>query len=144
LKTLSGRIDQSLHGRRSPLLLAGIFAAVALVLAGVGLYGVLAYAVAQRRREIGVRMALGALPAQIRTQFLGLGVRLAAAGAVVGGIGAWLSGRAMEKLLYGVGAFDPVVVAATGFVLAVIAILACLLPAIRAAHVPPMEALRSD
>jgi predicted permease len=144
LKTLSGRIDQSLHGRRSPMLLAGIFAAVALVLAAVGLYGVLAYAVAQRRREIGVRMALGALPAQIRAQFLGLGVRLVAAGAVVGGIGAWLSGRAMEKLLYGVAAFDPVVVAATGIVLAVIAILACLLPAIRAAHVPPMEALRSD
>jgi predicted permease len=144
MKTLNGRIDESLVGRRSPMMLAGIFAAVALALAAVGLYGVLAYAVAQRRREIGVRMALGALPEQIRTQFLGLGARLVAAGALLGGVGAWLSGRAMSSLLFGVGAVHPGILAATVMVLVIIALLACLLPAARAARVPPMEALRGD
>ena len=144
LMTLTARIDESLVNRRSPLLLAGLFAAVALLLAAVGLYGVLAYAVAQRRREIGVRMALGALPQQIRLQFLGLGARLVVAGAVLGGIGAWLTGRAMANLLFGVGAVDATVFAATAAVLTVVALAACLWPAARAAQVPPMEALRGE
>lgn len=144
LKTLTGRIDDSLVSRRSPLLLAAAFAAVALLLAGVGLYGVLAYAVAQRRREIGVRMALGAQPEQIRVQFLRLGVRLVAAGVALGAVGSWLSGRAMGSQLFGVGAMHPGVLASTAAVLAAIALVACLLPALRAAKVPPMEALRGD
>ncbi|HEY0946785.1 MAG TPA: ABC transporter permease [Opitutaceae bacterium] len=144
MKTLASRIDESLLNRRSPVLLAGIFAGVALVLAGVGLYGVLAYTVAQRRREIGVRMALGAQPEQIRTQFLGLGARLVAAGAALGGIGSWLSGRAMNTLLYGVGPAHPLVIGSTVAILTGLALLACWLPAARATRVPPMEALRSD
>jgi predicted permease len=144
LKPLQLRIDETLVQRRSPLMLAGIFSALALLLAAVGLYGVLAYAVAQRRREIGVRMALGAEPAQIRTQFLALGARLVVAGAVLGGLGAWWSGRAMHTLLFGVETARPVVFGATLAVLVVIALAACLLPAARAASVPPMEALRSD
>lgn len=144
LKTLTGRIEESLVNRRSPLFLAGIFAAVALILAGVGLYGVLAFAVAQRRREIGVRMALGALPEQIRAQFLSLGSKLVLLGAALGGLGAWLSGRAMNRLLFGVGAVHPGILFLTTVVLVAIAMFACLIPAVRAAQVPPMEALRSD
>jgi len=144
LKTMTARLDDSLVARRSPLMLAGIFAGVALVLAAVGIYGVLAYAVAQRRREIGVRMALGALPQQIVAQFLRLGATLVVLGSILGAIGGWLTGRAMAGLLFGVGPIHPAVFAATAGVLAVVALAACLTPAVRAARVPPMEALRSD
>jgi predicted permease len=144
LKTMAARLDDSLVARRSPLMLAGIFAGVAVVLAAVGIYGVLAYAVAQRRREIGVRMALGALPQQILSQFLSLGAKLVILGSVLGAIGAWLTGRAMAGLLYGVGSANPLVFAGTAALLALVAMAACLLPAIRAARVPPMEALRAE
>jgi ABC-type antimicrobial peptide transport system permease subunit len=144
LKTMSARLDESLVARRSPLMLAGIFAGVALVLAAVGIYGVLAYAVAERRREIGVRMALGALPSQILGQFLSLGARLVIAGSILGGIGGWLIGRAMVSLLFGVGAAQPLVYVGAAVLLALVAMTACLVPSMRAARVPPMEALRSS
>ncbi len=144
MKTMTARLDESLVARRSPLMLAGIFAGVALVLAAVGIYGVLAYAVAQRRREIGVRMALGALPQQIVAQFLRLGAALVVSGSVLGAIGGWFTGRAMAGLLFGVGPAHPAVFAGTAAVLVAVAMAACLLPAARAARVPPMEALRSD
>jgi predicted permease len=143
LKTMETRVNESLVSRRSPLMLAGIFAGVALVLAAVGIYGVLAYAVAERRREIGVRMALGALPTQILAQFLSLGARLVVVGSVLGGIGGWLIGRAMASVLFGVGGYQPLVFAAAAVLLSLVAMTACLLPAMRAARVPPMEALRS-
>jgi predicted permease len=141
--TLAARRDDSLGSRRSPLVLAGIFSGVALVLAAVGIYGVLAYAVAQRRREIGVRMALGAHPQQIMGQFLSLGTKLALAGSAIGVVLGWLAGRAMTSMLFGIGPVSIAVFAATGLVLGTVAIVACLLPAIRASRVPPMEALRS-
>jgi predicted permease len=144
LKTMAARLDESLVARRSPLMLAGIFAGVALVLAAVGIYGVLAYAVAQRRREIGVRMALGALPQQILAQFLSLGAKLVVIGSILGGIGGWLTGRAMAGLLFGVGPAHPSVFLGTAALLAMVAMAACLVPAVRAARVPPMEALRSE
>lgn len=144
MKTMTARIDDSLESRRSPLMLAGIFAGVALVLAAVGIYGVLAYAVAQRRREIGVRMALGALPQQILFQFLSLGARLVVIGSVLGVLGGWLTGRAMQGLLFGVGAGQPAAFAGTAAVLSLVAMTACLVPALRASRVPPMEALRSE
>lgn len=140
-ETMQNRIDDSLVTRRSPALLAGLFAAVALLLASVGTYGVLAYAVAQRRREIGVRMALGARPAQIRRQFLLLGVRLLAGGVGLGLVGAWLAGRFMQSVLYGVSGFDLPTLALTASAMAVITIVACLLPSLRAARVSPVEAL---
>src|SRR5438270_13878876 len=89
----------SLVARRSPALLAGLFSAIAVLLTGIGTYGVLSYAVAQRKREIGVRMALGARPVQIRSEFLALTLRLFAAGTVVGSLGAWLAGKAMQAVL---------------------------------------------
>jgi predicted permease len=143
LKTMAARLDESLVSRRSPLMLAGIFAGVALVLAAVGIYGVLAYAVAERRREIGVRMALGALPTQILAQFLALGAKLVVIGSILGGFGGWLIGRAMVSLLFGVGGAQPLVFAGAALLLSLVAMTACLVPAARAARVPPMEALRS-
>ena len=144
LKTMSMRVDESLASRRVPFLLAGIFAAVALILAAVGIYGVLAYSVAQRQREIGVRMALGAQPAQILRQFLGLGGRLLAIGLPLGLAGAWFAGKAMSGLLFGVAPTNPAVLGGTALMLFVVAMLACLLPSRRAAQVAPIEALRGN
>lgn len=142
LMTMQGRVSDSLAGRRVPVLLAALFAAVALLLAAVGIYGVLAYSVLQRQREIGVRMALGAQPAQILRQFLGLGCRLLAIGLPLGLLGAWLAGRAMSGLLFGVTPADPAVLGGTTLLLVVVAMLACLLPSQRAARTAPIEALR--
>lgn len=144
VKAMQVRIDDSLVVRRSPAILAGIFAGVALLLAAVGTYGVLAYAVGERRREIGVRMALGALPGQILLQFVGLGARLLAAGLVVGVIGAWLVGRAMQSELYGITAIHAGVFAATAGVMIAVVLLAVYVPSRRAAQVSPLEAIRDD
>lgn len=144
IKVLQTRIDDSLIARRSPAMLAGIFAAVALLLAAIGTYGVLAYAVSQRRREIGVRMALGALPGQILHQFLSLGAKLLIVGVGLGVLGAWAAGRAMKGLLFDVAAFDPVIVATTAGILIVVVLLATLLPSQRASRVNPIDALRDD
>jgi len=144
LKPMQAWIDESMLARRSPALLAGIFAAVALLLAAVGTYGVLAYAVNQRRREIGVRMALGALPGQVRAQFLGLGAKLLVAGIVLGALGAWGVGRAMQNVLFGVGALHVGVLATTAAVMLVVVLLATFLPSHRASQVSPIEALRDD
>jgi predicted permease len=144
IRSMQARVDESLTTRRSPAMLTGIFAAVALVLAAVGIYGVLSYAVAQRHREIGVRIALGALPKQVLNQFLGLGVRLLAPGTVLGMLGAWGAGRAMQTILFGVTSVQPLVLAATFAVTMLVVLLACLIPARRAAKVDPMVALRYE
>lgn len=144
IKVLRTRIDDSLVARRSPAMLAGIFAGVALLLAAIGTYGVLAYAVNQRRREIGVRMALGALPVQILQQFLSLGAKLLVVGVALGVLGAWATGRAMKSLLFDVATFDPAIVAATAGVLIAIVLSATLLPSRRASQVHPNEALRDE
>ncbi len=144
LKTMTARVDDSLASRRIPFLLAGIFAGVALVLAAVGIYGVLAYSVLQRRREIGVRMALGAQPEQILLQFLALGGQLLLFGLPLGLIGAWMAGRAMTGLLFGVTPANPLVLGGTAAVLMLVTLLACLLPSRRAANVSPIEALRGS
>jgi hypothetical protein len=144
IKAMQGRIDDSLVVRRSPAILAGIFAGVALLLAAVGTYGMLAYAVGERRREIGVRMALGALPGQILLQFVGLGARLLAGGLVFGVIGAWLVGRAMQSELFGVGAIHVGVFAVTACVMIAVVLLAVYVPSRRAAQVSPLEAIRED
>jgi predicted permease len=143
-RSMDARIDETLVARRSPAVLAGIFAAVALLLATIGTYGVLSYAVAQRQREIGVRMALGALPSQVRNQFLSLGIRLVSAGMVIGIAGAWLAGRAMQSILFNVPAVQGATLVITILVMAVVALAACLLPAARAARVDPVVALRGD
>lgn len=144
LKPMQAWVDGSLVSRRSPAVLAGIFAGVALLLAALGTYGVLAYAVSQRRREIGVRMALGAQPRQVLGQFLGLGVRLMLAGTALGVLGAWGAGRAMQSLLFGVGALHPGVLGATAAVMLLVVLAATFLPSHRASRVSPIDALRDD
>jgi predicted permease len=144
LRSMEVRIADSLIARRSPALLAAIFAGAALLLAAIGTYGVLAYAVAQRHREIGVRLALGALPRQIGGQFLLMGLRLLAGGILLGLPGAWLAGRAMQTLLFGVASLHVLTLTATCGVLSVVSLVACLLPTLRASRVDPMETLRYE
>jgi len=144
VRTMGDRVDDSLEERRSPTLLAGIFAVVALLLASIGTYGVLAYAATQRRREIGVRVALGARPLNIKSQFFWLGLKLAAAGSTLGLAGSWLAGKAMQSLLYEMPSLDLRLVILTGATLGVVSLLACLLPALKAARVSPMIALRTE
>jgi predicted permease len=141
IRSMDDRITESLVARRSPALLAGLFSAIALLLTGVGTYGVLGYAVAQRGREIGVRMALGAQPNQIRGQFFSLALRLLAVGIVFGGIGAWLTGKAMQAVLFHVPAFSVFVLGSAAGVIALVCLVACLLPALRAARISPLQAL---
>ena len=124
-------------------LLSGL-GAVALVLAAVGIYGVMAYHVSQRVSEIGVRMALGALPRDIRRLVLGTVARLLIPGILVGGLLAWWAGSLIAHAIPGVAAFDPVAFLAVGIALALVAVLACWLPARRAAAVDPLTALRAD
>lgn len=144
LKPMQVRIDHSLVTRRSPAILALIFAAVALVLAAIGTYGVMGYALAQRRREIGIRMALGALPRQIAQHFLVVGGRLLAVGIAVGLAGVWGAGRAMQNVLFGISAFQWTTIFGAALLIIVVALAACWLPARRAARVDPMEALRGE
>ena len=144
IRSMDTRIADSLIARRSPALLAGIFAGVALLLAAIGTYGVLSYAVAQRTREIGIRMALGAQRGHIGAQFLSLGLRLLAAGTVLGLIGAWLAGRAMQSVLFGIPALHLATLLITAVVMSVVSLGACLIPARRATKVDPMIALRAE
>jgi predicted permease len=144
LRSMDTRITDSLIARRSPALLAGIFAVVALLLAVIGTYGVLSYAVAQRQREIGIRMALGAQARQIGRQFLSLGLRLLGAGTLLGLIGACLAGRAMQSILFGVPPLHLASLFVTALVMGVVSLVACLIPARRATKVDPMIALRAE
>jgi len=144
LRSMETRIAESLIARRSPAMLAGIFAGVALLLAAIGTYGVLSYAVAQRQREIGIRMALGAQRSQIGTQFLSLGMRLLAAGTILGLIGAWLAGRAMQSVLFDVPTLHLGTLFGTALVMSAVSLVACLIPARRATKVDPMIALRAE
>jgi len=144
IRSMETRITESLVARRSPALLAGIFAGVALLLAAVGTYGVLSYAVAQRRREIGIRMAIGAQRHQIGAQFLSLGLRLLAAGTILGLIGAWLAGRAMQSVLFDVPTLPIATLLVTALVMTAVSLVACLIPARRATKVNPVVALRAE
>ena len=122
----------------------GIFALVALVLAAIGIYGVLSYSVSQRAREIGIRMALGAKAVQVRRIVVGQGVKLAALGIVVGLAGALALGRLLDSMVFEVSVADPVVLASVAIGLAAVAMLASYLPARRATRVDSIDALREE
>jgi ABC-type antimicrobial peptide transport system permease subunit len=141
VQSMDDRISASLIDRRSPALLSGMFSAIALVLITVGTYGVLSYAVAQRRREIAIRMALGARSEQIQGHFFSLASRLLAGGVSLGSCGTWVTARAMQAILFHVAAHDLVILAGSASMIAVVALAACLLPAHRAARISPMQAL---
>jgi ABC-type antimicrobial peptide transport system permease subunit len=117
---------------------------VALLLTAIGTYGVLAYTVSQRQREIGVRMALGAMPQQVLAQFLILGSKLLAIGIVLGVFGAWAAGHAMQSVLFGVGTLHLGVLAATAAIMLAVVFFAMFLPSLRAARINPLDALRAD
>jgi predicted permease len=139
--TMDQRMSESLVDRRTPMMLAATFAGVALFLAAIGIYGVLAYQVSQRTREIGIRMALGSDARGIFRLVLSEGVVLLGVGLTLGLAGAFLVRRAMESQLYGVGAMDPVVLSVVAGVLALVALAACAVPARRAARIDPVVAL---
>jgi putative ABC transport system permease protein len=144
LGTLDAMVADSIEQPRFFALLAGAFAALALVLAAIGIYGVMAYVVSQRTSEIGVRMALGATSREVFRLVLGDGLRLTAVGLVIGVAGSIAAGRWLKSLLYGVGSGDWLTTAATASMLLAVAMLACLLPARRAMRVDPMAALRAE
>jgi putative ABC transport system permease protein len=144
VQTMEQRLSQSFAGRRFHMILLGVFAGLALVLSLVGIYGVMSYAVAQRTREIGVRMALGAERLHVLRLVLGHGLVLTLIGVGLGLAGAFALTRFLASLLYGVGATDPVTFAIVPLLLIVVAILACYLPAQRATKVDPLVALRYE
>ena len=143
-KTLDQIRDESLASERFTLLLFGTFAAVALFLATLGIYGVVAFSVAQRSHEIAIRMALGATRSRVVALVLREGSVLAAIGLGLGLIGAYFVGRAMQSMLFGVRALDFAAFASVALILLAAALLACYLPARRAASIEPMRVLRTE
>lgn len=143
-ETMNSRIFDSLGPQRFATNLLAVFAGLAIVLAAIGLYGLISYSVAERTNEIGIRMALGARRADVLKMVLVQGAKLALAGAVAGVIAGMLLMRAMESLLYGVSAADPISFAGAAILLLLIALVACYVPARRATRVDPMIALRYE
>jgi ABC-type antimicrobial peptide transport system permease subunit len=126
------------------LVMLGIAGGMALLLGIIGIYGVVAYTVSQRRKEVGIRLALGAEPGSVRRMFLRQGVVLSAGGCAVGLLGALLLSRLMKSLLFGVTPLDPMTYASMPLVLLGAAIVACYFPARRAAAMDPIETLRAE
>lgn len=144
VRTMDEIVSQSVAPRRFSMLLLTAFAVVALVLASIGIYGTLSYTVAQRTREIGLRMTLGAQTGNVLRLVIAQGMRLALVGVVLGLVAALALTRTMKTLLFGVSATDPVIFVAFSVLLALVALLACWLPARRATKVNPLEALRYE
>jgi putative ABC transport system permease protein len=144
VKMFDDYIARSLARPRFNAMLLSIFAGVALLLTAIGIYGVMAYSVAQRRQEIGIRMALGAQRGDVLRLVVGGGMRLTAFGVAIGVVAAFGLTKLLGNLLYGVGSFDGITFGAVALLLAVIALLACWLPARRAAGLNPLLALRSE
>ena len=141
VRTMQARVDETLLSRRTPMLLAIMFGAIALFLAAIGIYGVLAYQVAQRRKEIGIRMALGSDASRIFSLVVSEGLWLLAIGLGLGLAGAFAIRRALETQLYGMQPMDPLVLVSVAAVLGSVAFLACAIPARRAARIDPLIAL---
>ncbi len=144
VKTMDQLVDESLAGDRFSTVLFSSFAGVALLLAAIGIYGVMSFAVAQRTHEIGLRIALGAGPNQVLRLVLQEGMVLAFLGLLVGLAGTYFVGRVMKTLLYQVNAMDPAAISAVATVLLLSAFFACYIPARRATQVDPMVALREE
>ena len=144
IRTMDQLMEENVADRERPMTLLGIFAGLALVLACLGVYGVLAYSVAQRTREIGVRMALGARPLDVTSMILGRGLKLSAIGLVAGAALAGVLGILLRSLLFGVTPAAPLVYGGTAATLIIVALAACVIPAQRAARIDPVVALRDE
>ena len=144
MRTMEEAVGASVTRQRFLSMLLGIFAVVALVLAAIGTYGILAYMVTERQREIGIRMALGAGNGQVVGLVLGQGAAIAVTGIGLGVVGAYALSRLITTLLYGVSASDPTTYAAVAGVIALVAVAACVVPTRRATRVDPLEAIRAD
>jgi predicted permease len=144
LRTMDEIVAFNVAGRQQQMTLLGAFAALALLLASIGLYGVLSYAVTQRSREIGLRMALGATAGSVIRLIVGRGLALTGMGLAIGLVAAWAATRAMKNLLYGVAATDPLTFASVAALLGIIALIACWAPARRASRVDPITVLREE
>jgi putative ABC transport system permease protein len=144
MKTMDELFSQSIGTQRLTVVMLSSFAALALILAAVGLYGVVSYTVTMRTREIGVRMALGAEPSQVLRRVLKQGVWLTVAGLALGLVGALCISRLMASILYEVSPFDGISFATVGLLLGAIGLFACLIPARRATRIDPLVALRAD
>jgi predicted permease len=144
VRTMDQWVSRSLENRRTPMVLIALFGAVALVLSGIGIYGVLAFGVAQRVREFGIRQALGANRRAILSLVLSQGLRTAGAGVGLGLVGAVIISRFLQTLLFGVGRYDISVFAGVTVVLLAVAAAACYIPARRATRIDPMVALRDS
>jgi ABC-type antimicrobial peptide transport system permease subunit len=134
-------IDDALAGRRVPMYVALLFGGVGLFLSAIGIYGVLAYGVAQRRREIGVRMALGGSVSSVFTLVLGDGVKITAFGLALGLAGAFFIGGLMQTMLFGVSPLDPWVVGGVAAALVTVALVASVIPSWRATRINPIAVL---
>lgn len=143
-QTMNEVIADSLGQRRFAMIVLGAFAAAALLLASLGIYGVISYLVGQRSRELGIRVALGASRRQILTLVLGHGLKMTLAGVVLGLVAAFGLTRLIRTMLYGVGATDPATFGIIAVLLTIVALVACYLPARRATKVDPLVALRSE
>jgi putative ABC transport system permease protein len=144
VRTLEAVLDEAVAPARWSTTLLGTFAAIALVMAALGVFGVLSFLVTQRTRELGIRIALGAAPAAVRRMVVGQGLGLAASGLALGLAGAYALTRLMTSLLYGVAPTDPITYVGVAALLVGIAAIASYLPARRATRVDPMIALRSE
>ena len=144
IASLGAILDRSLDEPRFRSLLLGAFACAALLLAAVGVYGLISYSVAQRRREIGIRVALGAQPRQVLVPVLREGLMLAAIGAAIGLAGAFATTRLLSRFLFGIGATDPLTFAGVCLLLLAVALLATYIPSRRALRIDPIAALRAD
>jgi predicted permease len=144
VQTLPERLSASLRNQRAAMALCLIFAGLALLLAAIGIYGVLAYAVSQRTREFGIRAALGACGGELAGMVVGHGLRMAALGVAAGAAGAFALTRMMSALLFEVRPSDPAVFLAVALVLGAVASIASLIPSVRGARIPPAVALRYD
>ena len=142
--TIGELLDQGLWAPRMGAALLTVFGGVALILAIVGVYGVLSYSVNQQTREIGIRMAMGAQTGSVLSLVVKQGMRLAIVGLVLGLVVAFAAMRLLSSLLFGVSAHDPLIFGGVTLVLATAAVLACYIPARRAAHVDPLVALRYE
>jgi putative ABC transport system permease protein len=144
VRTMEQILARSVAARRFSMLLLTVFAVVALALASLGIYGLMSYAVAQRTREIGVRMALGAQSGNVLRLVIGQGMKLAFVGVATGIVASLALTRAMKNLLFGVSATDPATFAAIALLLTLVALLACWIPARRATRIDPLVTLRSE